>query len=60
MCPILFTGQPQPLLPHEQSEDENHMHLAPAGVAQLLGALSRAPKGHGFDPQSGHIPRLWV
>ena len=34
--------------------------MALAGVAQLVGASSHRPKGHGFDSQSGHIPRLWV
>ena len=29
-----------------------------AGVAQFVGALSREPKGRGFDPWSVHIPRL--
>ena len=29
-----------------------------AGVAQLFGAQSRRPKGHGFDSQSEHIPGL--
>ena len=33
---------------------------SPGQVAQWVGALSRAPKGFGFDPQSGHIPRLSV
>ena len=27
-------------------------------VAELVGAPSYTPKGCGFDPQSGHIPRL--
>ena len=33
---------------------------AAAGVAQLVGTLSRTPKGWGFDSWSGHIPKLWV
>ena len=32
----------------------------PGWVAQLVGALSHTPKGCGFDPQSGHMPRLQV
>lgn len=31
-----------------------------AGVAQLVGVLSCKPKGHGFDSQSGKMPREWV
>ena len=31
-----------------------------ASVAQMVGALSRRPKGHRFDSWSGHIPRLQV
>ena len=31
-----------------------------AGVAQLVGASSCEPKGRGFNPWSGHTPRLWV
>ena len=34
--------------------------MALAGVAQLVGASSHRPKGHGFDSQSGYMPRLWV
>ena len=34
--------------------------LALVGVAQLGGALSQGLKGHGFDSQSGHKPRLQV
>ena len=29
-------------------------------VAQLIAALSHAPEGCGFDPQSGHMPRSQV
>ena len=29
-------------------------------VSQLVGTLSHRPKGHGFNSQSGHTPRLWV
>ena len=28
-----------------------------AAVAQMVGASSRGPKGHGFSSRSGHIPR---
>ena len=38
----------------------NEIFPALASVAQLVGALSCKPKGCGFDPQSGHIPRLRV
>ena len=31
-----------------------------AGVAQLVGALSHGPMGHGFNSQSGHMPRHCV
>ena len=31
-----------------------------AGAAQLVAASSRAPKGRGLDPWSGHVPRLQV
>ena len=31
-----------------------------ASMAQLFGVSSCKPKGHGFNSQSGHIPRLWV
>ena len=31
-----------------------------ASVAQLVGAPSYRSKGHGFDSQSGHMPRLRV
>ena len=31
-----------------------------AGVTQLAGAASCKPEGHGFDSQSGHMPRLQV
>ena len=34
--------------------------LALASVAQLVGALSHEPEGCGFNPQSGHMPMLWV
>ena len=36
------------------------MSLHTGWVAQLLGVSSPAPKGCGFDPQSGHILRSWV
>ena len=29
-------------------------------MAQLVGVSSHKPKGHRFDSQSGHMPRLWV
>ena len=29
-------------------------------VAQLVAASSHKLKGHGFNSQSGHMPRLWV
>ena len=29
-------------------------------VSWLVGASSHVPKCYQFDPQSGHIPRLWV
>ena len=32
--------------------------MALTGVAQLVGASFHASGGHGFDSQSGHIPRL--
>ena len=31
-----------------------------ASMAQVVGALSHRPKGHKFNSQSGHMPRLWV
>nr|KAF6300571.1 hypothetical protein mMyoMyo1_009045 [Myotis myotis] len=36
--------------------------MLPGQVAQLVGALSQAPKGCGLDSQSGHIPRVadWI
>ena len=34
--------------------------LVLAGVAQLVGASSCKPKGHGDNSQSGHIPGLQV
>lgn len=42
-------------------QDFKKIHTpALVGMAQLLGTLSRAPEGRGFDSQSGHISRLWV
>ena len=38
---------------------EEIIERAPAGVAQMVGLSSHRPKGHGFDFQSGDIPRLW-
>ena len=32
----------------------------PGQVVQLIGALVCAPKDHGFNSQSGHIPTLWI
>ena len=32
----------------------------PGWVAGLVGVLSHTPKACEFDPQSGHIGRLWV
>ena len=31
-----------------------------AGVAQFVGTSSHKPKGHRFNSQSWHTPRLWV
>ena len=32
-----------------------------AGMVQVVGESSSfRPKGHRFDPWSGHMPRLWV
>lgn len=37
-------------------KDENSALMA---VAQLVGIPCHRLKGHGFDTQSGHIPRFW-
>ena len=36
------------------------LQCALAHVAQLIGASSHKQKGHGFNSQSEHMPRLWV
>ena len=33
---------------------------SPLAVCLIVGASSHTPKSCGFDPGSGHIPRLWV
>ena len=30
------------------------------GLAELVEVLVHTPEDHGFDSQSGYIPRLWV
>ena len=59
-----------PCLTHNVSNGPNNTSVpmrmyktflhCPGQVAQLVGASSPAQKGWGFDPQSGHIPRLQV
>ena len=39
----------------ESSEGHAHKEAIPGRVAQLVGASACAPKGHGFDPWSGHV-----
>lgn len=33
--------------------------MAPASVAQLIETWFQEPKGHRFESQLGHTPRLW-
>ena len=40
------------------NKKDNNKCGALASVAQLVGASSHKPKGHRFDSQSGHMPRL--
>ena len=40
--------------------DRHHLIITLTNVAQLVGASSCKPRGHGFDSWSGHMPRLWV
>ena len=53
-----------PLIGGPQAETQNNKvkreKAALAAVAQLVGVSSCKLKGCGFDPRSGHIPRLWV
>ena len=43
----------------EGAEELQKAEKGPGQVPQLVGAFSHALEGCGFDPPSGHTPRLW-